>query len=377
MKNLSENDIILSIFQSNSPELLTTLSADQWRALYALSVEQGVLAMVWDKIQCDDQAKAILASIPRDLKIKWALNVDRIEEKYARQKGVIEKLARFFAEHGIKIMIIKGYGLSLNFPVPHHRPCGDIDLWFFRESHSSDGHVVRTVVQAEADELLRKHLNIRIDEDEHHHTVSYVDGVMLENHYDFINIHAHRSNRVIEQHLQEFVKGELETVDVNGATIYLPSPDFHALFLLRHSAAHFAAEKIGIRHLLDWSYFVEKYSSKIDWVLLEKIATEMNMHRFLHAMNAICVDYLSLDSKYLPAFSRDPKLEKRVLNEILHPEFDEEFPQGAGLVRSLCFKFRRWWANRWKHNIVYCEGLFETFFVQLWSHLLKPKTLTK
>ena len=338
---------------------------------------QGVVAVVWDNIQqaISDGLIPIEQQPAKAQKSKWALATEQVERKYARQKVVIAKLARFFAEHDIKMMILKGYGLSLNYPLPNHRPCSEIDIWLFEEQKTADGTIKRYSVQQKADNLLREHFNIEVDEDKHHHTVFYVDGVMVENHYDFLNIHAHRSNRVIETRLQALAQQEMEVIDVEENVVYLPSPDFHALFMLRHSASHFAAERIVIRHLLDWRYFVEKYAKKIDWAGLNAIAEQMNMHRFLNCMNAICVDKLGLPSESVPVFERDKMLEERVWNEILQPEFAEEKPKNAGYIKSWSYMFRRWWANRWKHRIVYNEGLASTFIVQVWSHLLKPKTL--
>ena len=174
-------------------------------------------------------------------KNQWAMATERIEQKCARQKLVIVTLAKFFAEHNIKLMILKGYGLSLNYPVPNHRPCSDVDIWLFEERQMPDGTTKRYSVQQKADKLLREQLNISIDGDKHHHTVFYLDGVMVDNHYDFLNIHAHLSNRIIEQHLQQLTAQPMEQIAVGETTVYIPSPDFHALFLLRHSASHFAA----------------------------------------------------------------------------------------------------------------------------------------
>lgn len=348
-----------------------------WPLLYSISATHNVAAITWDyilqatadgELQPENQP-------PKALRLQWALSTEQIEKKYVRQRGVIAKLARLFASHSIKMMILKGYGLSLNYPVPNHRPCSDIDIWLFEERQMPDGTIKRCSAQQSADRLLQEHLNLVIDDTKHHHTVFYVDGVMIENHYDFINIHAHRSNRIIEQKLKNLAQTTLESVQVGQGVVYFPSADFHSLFLLRHSAAHFAAEKIGIRHLLDWRYYVEMYNDRIDWRWLEEFAREMNMHRFLYAMHAICVDYLGLPQSKAPSFDRDKQLEDRVLGEILSPEFSDEKPQNAGYISSWIFMFKRWWSNRWKHKIVYREGLFVTFFVQVWSHLLKPKTL--
>ena len=349
----------------------------KWSEIYAVSARQNISAIVWDNIQHAMACGQIqMDQQPSKAeRIQWALATEQVGRKYARQKAVIAKLSGFFAEHGIKMMILKGYGLSLNYPVPNHRPCSDVDIWLFEERQTSDGKTEKDSAQQKADNLLREHFNIEIDEGKHHHTVFYVDGVMVENHYDFLNIHAHRSNRVIEVRLQALTQQDMEAVEVEGTIVYLPSPDFHALFMLRHSASHFAAERIVIRHLLDWRYFVEKYTSRIDWQSLYEIAEQMNMHRFLNCMNAVCIDKLGLPSGAVPEFERDQMLEERVWNEILQPEFAEAKSLDAGYIKSWGYMFRRWWANRWKHKLVYSEGLATTFIVQVWSHLLKPKSL--
>ena len=348
-----------------------------WSAVYSALVQQGVAAVAWDNVQRAMAEGRILPEHQpsKTQKIQCALAVEQVERKYHRQKHVIEKLATFFAGHNIKLMILKGYGLSLNYPMPEHRPCSDVDIWLFEEVQQADGSIVKQSAQQRADSLLREHLNIKIDEDKHHHTVFYVDGVMVENHYDFLNIHAHLSNRKIEACLQQFTQQPMQQIEVEGTTVYLPSADFHALFMLRHSASHFAAERVVVRHLLDWRYFVAREYQDIDWIALRRIAAETNMHRFLDCVNAICIDKLGLPEHCVPPFEREPKLVERVWREMLYPEFSEPQPKDAGYFKSWSYMFRRWWANRWKHRIVYNEGLACTFFVQVWSHILKPKSL--
>lgn len=58
----------------------------------------------------------------------------------------------------------------------------------------------------------------------------------------------------------------------------------------------------------------------------------MNMHRFLNCINAISINNIGVDAKLFPSFERDLKLEERVLNDILHPEFSEKFPE-KGFIR--------------------------------------------
>ena len=85
------------------------------------------------------------------------------------------------------------------------------------------------------------------------------------------------------------------------------------------------------------------------------------------------LDCLGLEAPSLPDFERDAELEKRVLDEILSPAFSGEQPEG--LLRVVRFKIRRWWANRWKHRLVFDEGLAGAFVHSAWAHLKRPRSI--
>lgn len=79
---------------------------------------QGISAIVWDNIlQAMSDGKIPPEHQPtKAQKIQWVLDSELIEKRYEQQKTVIVKLAKFFAKYDIKMMLLKGYGLSLNYP---------------------------------------------------------------------------------------------------------------------------------------------------------------------------------------------------------------------------------------------------------------------
>ena len=77
------------------------------------------------------------------------------------------------------------------------------------------------------------------------------------------------------------------------------------------------------------------------------------------------VDYLGIAAEKFPPLDRDSELEKRVLEDILHPTFDEK---GSGFL----FKLRRLKANMWKRNLVATEALVPRLARLAWSHVVKP-----
>lgn len=341
------------------------IESGEWKEIYKTASFQGVLPLLWD----------VVKDLPLDksLRFNWALNVEKVEKLYSRQLSVLEEINALFKERGMDMMVIKGYGLSLLYPVPNHRPCGDIDFYLYGD-------------YAKGDKVLEETHNLTTDLNHHHHTVNYYKGVMLENHYDFVNIESHTSNKIVEQRLIDAVqrdKGEMMSLP-SGGTFHIPSPEFNALFLLRHAASHFAAERIGLRHLIDWVLFVNRYGDRVDWRSLYEFSKEMNMDKFLHCINVISVKYLGVnpsvfkDVQELSPFGEmsNPLLEERVLMEILEPEFKIPMPKVKGTLGNLFimipWKFRRWWKNRWKNKIVYRESLVGQFFVLWMSHIFKP-----
>lgn len=350
---------------SKAEELFSTSIPINWAEIYRYAAQQGVLAIAWDGINAlYNSGKLSAEQMPaRALKLQWALSSEKLAARYRQQREVLKRLATVYAKEGIRLTVLKGYGLSLCYPIAEHRECGDIDIWL-------DGE------QQRADDILRQRFNIDIDVDKHHHTVFHIDGVMIENHYDFLNVHAHTSNRDIERELKQRVSINAEAINIDDATIYLPNVDCHALFLIRHAAAHFAAAEIVLRHIIDWAMFVKRYHDKMDWVWLYDVCRRHNMDRFLDVQNIIAIEVFGIDASYFPAITRRESLEKRIFNDIISPEFSEKMPQ-HGRLRIAIFKLRRWMANRWKHRLVYRENLVHTFVVQLWSHMIKPDIAKK
>lgn len=329
-------------------------STVNWGKILSLSLKQGVNAIVLDGLNSSfDAGNAV--SMPFGEKMEMIGATQQVENVYAQHQKTLNNLSHFYSKYGIRTMVLKGLGLSNNYPIPNHRPCGDIDIYLFGDTDK-------------ADSLLNKEFGIEVDNSHHNHTVFSFQGITVENHYNFANIYAHRSSAKVDRWLKEMVKDCQQE-----GNIWLPSPNFNALYVLRHAASHFAAEEITIRHLLDWGFFVERNFNKVDWQWHWNICQELNMDIFLLAVNEICVQELGFDSgKFKMGSAR--ALTGRVLSEILQPEFEQENPHSGFLY--VLSRWKRWKKSNWKRKIVYPEGTLMTFGTQALSHLIKPSTLS-
>lgn len=328
-----------------------------WLEVKNLAEKQGLDAVVLDGIEKLPQSYRP----PQEILLEWIGEVLQGYEYIYEQYGkTISELAGFYNCHGYKMMVLKGYACSLDWPKPEHRPCGDIDIWQFGR-------------QKEADELITTEKGIKVDKSHHHHTVFNWGEFTVENHFDFINVHARKSNRELEKIFKELGTDNSHWVEVNGEKVYLPSPNLHALFLMRHAVAHFSSTSITLRQVLDWAFFIEKYNKEIDWRWFLGMMKEYHFMDFFNKINAICVEELGFESSTFPSVQYNPFLKEKVLADILNPKFSFEEPKY--LIPRLVYKYRRWKGNGWKHEMCYNESMWSFFWSGVWGHLLKPKSI--
>lgn len=333
------------------------LETYDWVKIQTLANAQGVNAVVLDGTERLPE----LQRPPKVFLLEWiGETLQRYEYRYEQYRQAIAELAGFYNSRDFKMMVLKGYACGIDWPRPEHRPCGDIDIWLFGQ-------------QKKADSVLAKEKRVKIDSSHHHHTVFYWHDFMVENHYDFVNTHDYKSSKDLEVVFKELGKDDSFTTEVYGEKIYLPSPNLHALFLIRHLTAHFASTSVTLRQVLDWAFFVEKHTKEIDWKWLNGTIEKFRMKDFINCINAICVEDLGFDSYIFYNIQFSPSLKDRILRDIIEPEFGIEEPRH--LIPRLSFKYKRWRSNAWKRALCYEESGMEAFWSNFKAHILKPLSI--
>lgn len=326
-----------------------------WRTVYGIAVHQGVSAILLDAIgRLPAEARP-----PKPVLMQWIGQTTMMERMYAKHRERIVELADFYKQHGIKMLLLKGYGCSLCYPKPEHRPTGDIDVYLFGK-------------QNEADILVEKQHGIKVHREYHKHSTFNYCGVEVENHAKFIDDVSHKSNIRFESILMSVLDKE-ECLPSPIDNVLLPSPTFNALFLLRHTGEHFASNEITLRHVLDVGTFFRQYHSHIDWPLVFKVYKEERMLRFFNAIVTICVEYIGIDAACfasddkLYTYQSDTSLADRILSDIF--EKKDVLPMTTTGIDTIGKKLKyaidkshRWWHNRWKYQLVYNENLVESFW---------------
>lgn len=331
--------------------LSRTPTEKEWAVLFEMSNEQsvaGVTFMALDKLMRFGQKP------PLNALYEWIAVSQHLRATYAQSENAVEALSKVLYEGGFKMMILKGHGIALNYPIKELRPSGDLDIWCLGREKEVDNYLSSKA--------------IKIDNSHHHHSVFHFEGVIVENHYDFINVHSRPSNKVIEVYLKKLAQEGIIKAQ-NNDCVYYPSADFNALFLLVHSASHFICNEMVVRHLIDWGLFFKYHHEEITWDNYLFFIKEIGLNRFYNLLGLFCMRNFGFDASIFNGIN-DDEIFNRFNDDILYPEFNEK--ENGYLINSMWVKSRRWWHNRWKNQLCYPDSLFSTFLYSFWGKILKP-----
>lgn len=135
--NQSDNLFLLLVrctVSGYSPDSFA-FSGKNWMGIIKISNMQGVSALVIDGLQVylksnpNNNPFANETATEKLKRIQWLGSVVAYERMYAKHEKAMAELAHLYATKGIRMMVFKGYGLPLDWPVPNDRPVGDLDIW--------------------------------------------------------------------------------------------------------------------------------------------------------------------------------------------------------------------------------------------------------
>ena len=324
-----------------------------WKEVLSLAQEQGVNAIAVDGLEKWMTHQPHFLSSPKEkqLLLEAIGLLQMVEVNNLHQLSALLKLADILSAKGIPFMIMKGFACAQYYPNPKHRPCGDIDIYpgpLFDESNQA-----------------LKDAGVGVDPYYYRHSASIIDGVMIENHKILGDLRGpKKQTRELEEWLKREANKSIEggknvnviDHDIQGGVF--PSANFNALFLPWHVSAHFAFERVTLRHILDWALFLNKDGKDVD---VELFRNAKNKFTYGYSKIADILTNLSLRHLKMPAGNIPIEIIEDAVNldnELVERVFDYMF---TGVPRERdenVWKFR-WnnikqiWRERWKYKDIF------------------------
>ena len=322
------------------------MSAEQWARLGEKALEQGVLGIVLDGVEClETMPYGPTRELSKQQKLEWIGQEMLIEQRNRHQIAVMKDLARKWTIEGCRVMVMKGQVNSLMYPYPEHRSPGDIDCYLF-ENYKLGNEIA-------------KNEGANVDAGWYKHSQINYKGELFENHHFFVHTREGKRSKQLQKELEQDLQVK-EWCTFPDSTILLPPVQWNAMFLTYHACAHFISEGLRLKQILDWVMFMNSYQKDVDWKAFYEYCDRYHFRRFADAMTAISVDYLGVKIENTEINIESPYVEK-ILNSTL---YDEDYIYNAGenswksrwhVIRSL-FKYR------WRYEEIYQESVWK----QLW-----------
>lgn len=323
-----------------------------WQAAYRQSC--GHLLSVW----------AINNGLPVYNAVQQKAQVFAIYQRAMRQNRFLSDLVSVLRRNGVETVLLKGYGLSLLYPVPEMREYGDVDLYIGEGKYDTTLRVVRSAYPQAywfSEEHVGHHFSMVLDE--HCDLVAEFHNMAM----DFPGM------KKAEQAFAEFTRRELPSVRVislNGTDIAIPDMRFNALYVFVHAWHHFAGSGVGLRQLADWMLCLHKLAETLTGKEqqsyaheLESLLRQMSMLAVWQTFGCVLVRHLGLPTEEFPLYDAayEPRGEK-LWRQLLHDGHGYRSANRVSGVMVRSFPFARPGKNRIL-QVFYTSGriLYDTF----------------
>jgi hypothetical protein len=327
-KLVPQEEMLLALLRAalQQQEVNTTCfqhaTAENWLQCYLLAVHQGVAALAWEGVE----RLPVEFSPPLDVKLSWALVEKKQVAKYRKHYKAVTELTRFYAQHGIATMVLKGVGLSRLYPTPEHRVGGDIDIYTCSadKTRMTDEEANRLV-----DELMMERgMEVtRSPQGKDSHFLYH--DILIENHRFFFDTRRFPVATEVEQWLEDHVEKKWIDGTDGDCDMNVPSITFERIYVSYHAALH-AGIGLSLHHLCDMAVLFKHGGDMPD---------ELNSRRFFYPVKVfaqLCNQYLGMEV----AVDGKDEISDEIMKEILRTPYQSEIPY-ANAIQSFIYKTRR------------------------------------
>lgn len=245
--------------------------------------------------------------------------------------------------------------LSSLYPKPAYREFGDIDLYCV-EGKDKFFSYLESVTEKKA-----------VVGD--CHTTYRCKNIPIEYHSRFVAINRFnfffdylrkRKSEKLDKTLKGIITSKelpwISTETSNFKTLPYTAAFVHLAY---HTAVHLS-RTIVLRHLCDWTLFLNTYKGKYDESLAAKVLEKTPYKDIAPILSNIAQKYLGLPAESVPEFCRNVKCNKiseRVLDNIFSPF--TVLPDKPTRKAVFWWKFKRFFFEHWKYKLVYKETSLE------------------
>ena len=315
----------LAVFEGDTFDLKD--AGINWDKLMDVAIEQGVLPWVWDGIcRLPENQQP-----PRLDRINWGLSNQEWRDSYYLQRNILNQIITVCKRETIRVLVLKGVGLSELYPVPDSRVCSDIDIYLFGDYEKGN-------------KLLAGGMFVFGDGDKH---ASFVyQGVNVENHLTLINTNTRQQRRV-----EHYLESTLINSELVSDGYYVLPPLANLVFLIMHALSHMESQiAVTVKNLMDIAVFLDKNRTRIDVSECHIVVRRLGLSKSFELLLSLAekVSNLTFQEYHV---SRIPKQDvQRALHMVLDKNTSIDVSLSLPLLTQIKLRKAYYSKMRWKYK---------------------------
>lgn len=244
MLNLKQKALLALLQPNNSEFDFSVLSAEDWDAVRKESYAQAVPIVAFDgTARCKQY-------IPKEVYTAWFENSMQCLVRNSQVLSSQNKLVKILDDNNFSYIILKGLASASYYPDPKKRALGDVD---FLISPTEQQAVEKALIDAGYQKEQDDHICHRVFKKPHEH---------FEMHFEVAGIPEGNAGTLFRKYFENATQKYFENKETD---FHNPLPQIHAAVILLHTIHHLLGEGLGLRHLCDWAYFVDKTYKESFW----------------------------------------------------------------------------------------------------------------
>lgn len=324
----SQNQYLLELLRAGvfcQPPRDISYDDVDWDGLLDIASKHGLIAWVWRGISMLPKEKRP----SRIQMISWELSAEHVWAEYNRQKTALNELLLAFGQMNVKVLLLKGIGLSTIYKEPESRPTGDLDIYLF-ENYKLGNDLL-------ADYLTQKNVK---------HSEFDYKGVHVENHQTFLD-----DDTSLRRTINNYLEQSLSEAICTSEGYYVLEHKANLVFLAMHTMIHLVNESdISMRRLLDVPMFLLANKEDLPPETVYHEMSRLGIGHYFELLVYLGEWILNIDlSLYHRNLLSKSDLESAKKMLVFH-EYVEEIPSDSTFVEQLRLRILQQKQQKWKYH---------------------------
>lgn len=337
------------------------MNATEWALLCKIAYQQACGGIVGDAIL--SLPKEVLP--PKAVVARLMTLLYHLKQQNEIIEGRLKEISQAYTEAGLSFLLLKGSGMAQNYPQPHLRAPGDIDLYLYKEGDYD-----------RANEWAVTH-GYKIEYKVLYEACYHYKEVSIENHLFLTYFGRKKYDKALQQILTPIIeKRTFQKLNIAGAEIAVLPHTLNAVYLFQHILHHFSYLGIGLRQYSDWLLFLHRYKEEIDKEQFLYYAKKLDLLRPMQHFAEVAIRYLGAPTDIFPfTLTGDSRYALVILKDCLKQgNFGFNEFQGKTFSSNFtrqCFFYRRMIKRMWRIGGISPEHIVSKSWVSILNQVKK------